>query len=216
MPRCLHCDTKFEKKHSWQQGKFRYCIETDECYDTFSDVRKEKQKEDNEKKRRKASVNKKKIHTDVYVTDNKATLQAEINHIARLIDKGCRCIDCERTIANPCWDGGHRKSRGSSGNIRYHLDNIFKQTRYCNSKSEGGKQAYDDGIKEMYGIEYFEFVDSLNLAYPVLKLHHSEYPDLIKEARAIVRELKKLDMEYPSKVRIELRKKYNKRLGIYK
>jgi len=213
--RCLHCNTKFEKKFKYQQGKWKYCLGTDDCIKEFNDKRKVWQQEQYDKKQRAEKKKKKTIHSAVYMTDNKATLQTEINHIARLIDNGCRCIDCERTIANPCWDGGHRKSRGSTPNLRYHLDNIFKQTRYCNSKSEGDKEAYNNGIKEMYGIDYYEFVDGLNLAYPTLKMIHSDYPPAIKEARAIVRELKKLDMTYPPNVRIQLRKQYNKRLGIY-
>ena len=209
MPRCKICKDKFIPKWS----SFEKTCLNPACI--LEHGRNTTAKEWN-KTKKQLKTKKKAIHTDVYLKDNKATLQTEINHIARLIDKGCRCIDCERTIAKPCWDGGHRNSRGSSPNIRFHLDNIFKQTRYCNSKSEGDKQAYNEGIKEMYGEVYYNFVDSLNLTYPVLKLHHSEYPSIIKEARAIVRELKKLDMSYTPKQRIRLRKSYNKRLAIYK
>jgi hypothetical protein len=213
--RCLHCKEKFEKRFKYQQGRFKYCLLTDECIKSFNDRRKKYDQEQYEKKKRADKKNKKIIHSSIYITDNKATLQAEINHIARLIDKGCRCVDCDKTEAKPCWDGGHRKSRGSTPNLRFHLDNIFKQTRYCNYKSEGDKEAYNNGIKEMYGIEYYEFVDGLNLLYPSLKMIHSDYPPAIKEARKIIRELKALDMTYPPNVRIQLRKEYNKRLGIY-
>jgi len=163
----------------------------------------------------KTSRNKKTNNPEVYSSDLKSTLQKEINHIARLIDNGGRCVDCKRTEANPCWDGGHFNSRGSEPKLRYNLHNIFKQTRYCNSKSEGNKMAYYNGLKDLYGLEYAEKVNNLPKSIDVLKLPNSDLPNKIKEARKIVRELKSLDMVYSPKVRIELRQKYNKRIGIY-
>ena len=171
----------------------------------------------NSKKKKKSEQrNKRTSHSHLFIKENKADLQNTINHIARLIDKGCKCIDCERTEAKPCWDGGHRESRGSNPTLRYNLHNIFKQTRYCNSKSEGNKVAYNDGLIEMYGNIYYKKVDALKLTYESLHLLHSEIPAFLKEARKVLRELKSLDLEYSPEVRIELREKYNKRIGIYK
>lgn len=214
--RCLYCKTKFERKHSWTMGKLKYCQETEECKDACSKAIAKKYAEAEEKKRRSNKRNKLTIHSETYTKENKSNLQDEINTIIRLIDKGIRCIDCHRTEAKPCWDAGHYRSVGSTSTLRYHLDNIFKQTRHCNSKSEGDKRAYDDGLKEMYGEEYFVHVEGLKREISILKLHHSEYPGFTKEARKIVRELKKADLTYPPKVRIRLRKEINKRLNIYK
>ncbi len=172
-------------------------------------------KANREKKAKSIQRNKRTTHSHLYIKENKADLQKTINHIARLIDKGIRCIDCERTEAKPCWDGGHRESRGSNPTLRYNLHNIFKQTRYCNSKSEGNKIAYNEGIIKMYGNIYFEKVNALKLTYTTINLLHSEIPPALKEARKILRELKKLDLEYTPEQRIKLRDEYNKRIGIY-
>lgn len=203
MPRCRNCREKFEQ----YEFNNKFCKKID-CQ-----VQKGLYLSNEAKKSQPKS--KLKAYPEVYSKELKEALQSAVNEIARLIDKDCRCIDCHRTEANPCWDGGHRVSRGSHSALRYHLDNIFKQTRYCNSKSEGNKEAYNQGLIDMYGQEYFEYVDSLRLTYKTLKLPNSELPEKVKEARKIVRELKKLDLVYTPKQRIRLRKQYNKRLGIY-
>lgn len=213
--RCIHCEEKFEKKYPNQIGRFKYCLKNDECIKAFNQVKKKYYEDQQEKKRKKESRFKKSLNPSIYHPELKKDLQNAINKISRLIDKGCRCIDCERTTPNPCWDGGHRVSIGDHPALRYHLDNIFKQDRYCNSISEGNKQFYNDGIKQMYGNEYYNYIDGLKRQYPTLKMPHSELPGKIKEARKIVKELQKIDLDYSPKTRIELRNKYNKRLGMY-
>lgn len=213
--RCLFCKDKFEKKYRWQMGRFKFCLSTEECKSAWSEAVVEKQKLDAEKKRRSNSRNKRTIHSAVYQTDNKKDLQVAINTIIRMIDKGVRCVDCTRT-ESLIWDAGHLQSVGSNSTLRYHLDNIFIQTRYCNSFSEGNKGSFKEGLTKMYGNVYLTHVEGLNQRYGLLKIHHSEYPEILKEARKIVRELKKADTEYPPKVRIRLRKEINKRLNIYK
>lgn len=213
--RCNFCKTKFERKYPWQMGKLKYCQETEECKTECSKAIANKLREQQEKKRKSDKVNKRKIHSNLFVTENKSTLQKEINHIVRLIDKDVSCIDCHRT-ESPIFDAGHYRSSGSNSTLRYHLDNIFRQTRHCNSFSEGNKGVFKEGIEQMYGITYLEHVEGLNQRYKLIKLHHSEYPDIITEARKVVRELKKVDMVYSATVRIRLRKEINLRLGIYK
>jgi hypothetical protein len=200
---CLNCKEKFVQKRNGQSVCSNICA--------FEYVKKQKKK-----KAKSFQRNKRKTHSHLYIKENKNDLQKSVNEIVRLIDKDCRCIDCERTQPKPCWDAGHRTSRGANPTLRYHLDNIFKQDRYCNSISEGNKEAYNNGVIDMYGQEYYDYINTLHLEYPALNLHHSEIPEALKEARKIARELKKLDLTYTPKQRIKLRKKYNKRLGIYK
>lgn len=176
---------------------------------------KNKNEKDADKKRKSEKRNKISLYPEIYHSELKSELQKSINMIARLIDEGDRCIDCERTKANPCWDGGHFRSRKDEPKLRWHLDNIFKQTRYCNHKSEGNKIAYLNGIKKMYGKKYADRVENLRLEIDVLKMPHAELPEKLKIARAIVRELKKADLMYPAKTRIKMRERLNERLGIY-
>lgn len=209
--KCRNCKIKHEPYNSLDN----WCKAID-CQTAKAMYLLGKKKKQDEKQSKSDKRNKRTIHSHLFIKENKSDLQNTINHIARLIDKGIRCIDCERTEANPCWDGGHRKSRGSTPSLRYNLHNIFKQTRYCNSKSEGNKSDYNEGLTKMYGNVYFEKVIALERTYATLNLFHSEIPPALKEARKILRELKKLDLEYSPKQRIRLREQYNKRIGIYK
>jgi len=209
--KCRSC----KKKHEAFNSLDNWCKNID-CQTSKAMFLLEKKKKQDEKQRKSEKRNKRTIHSHLFIKENKADLQNTINHIARLIDKGVRCIDCDRTEANPCWDGGHRESRGSNPSLRYNLHNIFKQTRYCNSKSEGNKVEYNEGLMKMYGNEYYKKVDALKLTYPTINILHNEIPEHLKEARKILRELKKLDLEYSPDQRIKLREEYNKRIGIYK
>lgn len=203
MRTCKICKTKFTPTYSKVQ---QVC--SVKC--SYEYTKKQK-----EKKARSEKKFKKMNNPNVYNKELKKVLQDEVNKIVRLIDKGTRCIDCHRLEA-PQWDAGHFRSRGDEPKLRYHLDNIFKQSCYCNDKSEGNKIAYLNGIDKMYGTLYANKVESLRKEIDTLKMPNSELPEKIKIARDIVRELRRADQTYPPKMRIKLREKFNKRLGIYK
>jgi uncharacterized Zn finger protein (UPF0148 family) len=152
-----------------------------------------------------------KTHSD-YVGE----LQDLINEIARLIDKGQHCISCQKSTGSQR-HGGHRWRTSTYPEIRFHLDNVASQCVYCNDKLSGNPDGYNEGLKIQYGNDYFVWVhDGLKQKYPVLKLTIPELISAKSKARKIIKELKKLDLIYPPKIRIELRKEYNQRLGIYK
>lgn len=141
-------------------------------------------------------------------------LQDEVNHIARLIDKDQSCISHNGIPKKP--NGGHYLSVGSHPALRFNLLNIWQQCYSCNGEKGGKPIQYEDTLVAMYGREVFDSIRyGLPQLYPYLKLHQSAYPELIKKAREIVRELKKEDMVYTKEERLELRHKYNKQLGIY-
>lgn len=200
---CKHCKTKFD------QVRFGQVACGIGCAVAYS-------KGLEQKKVNARARNKRKDYPNVYIKENKKDLQDTVQEIVRLIDKGASCIDCDRMIGKPCFDGGHYKSKGSNATISLNLHNIFKQTRGCNHQGQTSPEAFMVGIKKMYGNEYGDFVESLALLYPYLGLSSKQYPELTAEARKIARELKKLDLEYTPKQRMRLREKYNDRLGIYK
>jgi hypothetical protein len=201
--RCKHCKTKFVPKKFLQ----KYCLETDDCITAFLSHAKEvkaKQQRAKDKKTREG------LKT---LTDWQKDLEAEINKIARLIDKGSGCISCGGHTTPA---GGHYASVKANGSIRFNLDNIHLQDFNCNNWKSANIINYDLGLIERYGKEYWEYVKfELPQRYPILKLKLFEYKPIIAEARKIVRELEKLDLQYPPKIRLELRKKYNERLGMY-
>jgi len=201
--KCRNCLEKFEPKNSLQ------VVCGIKCSIVYNKTKKEKQAVKDwliEKKALKESLKTK--------SDYESDLQDEINHIARLIDKGSGCISCggQTTPA-----GGHYHSRGSNQTIRFHLDNIHLQDFNCNNWKSANLHHYDIGLIERYGKEYWDFVKfGIPKQFTFLKLAKNEFNDIIKNARQIVSELKKADLTYPPKVRLELRKKYNERLGVYK
>lgn len=168
------------------------------------------QKEQREWKAEKA-VLKDKLKT---LSDYAKDLQKEVNTIVRLIDKGTQCISTLKTL-NDKYDAGHFYSVGGNPALRFHLDNIHAQSVYANQYLSGDQINYLNGLNEVYGLEYKEYVISLKGRYTVLKLTIEDMKDKITISRGIVKWLKLQDRSYSDKKRIELRKEYNLKLGIY-
>lgn len=140
-------------------------------------------------------------------------LQVEVNTIVRLIDHGQPCIATGAITGKR--NAGHRASVGSNATIRFHLDNIHIQSEHSNKWKAGDSIRYDQGLERVYGKEYLEYVRSLSLVQPI-KLSIQDIESKIKIARSIVKHLKLEDKIYDANIRLELRKKFNNMLGIYK
>lgn len=141
-------------------------------------------------------------------------LQIEINTIARLIDKSTLCISSLKPL-NDKFDAGHRFSVGAFPSLRFHLLNIHAQSVNQNQYLSGNPDGYDHGLSCIYGDEYLNEVHALKEKYPVLKLTIPELIEAKSRAKKIVKALKALDLVYTPELRIEMRKKYNHKIGIY-
>lgn len=148
------------------------------------------------------------------LSDYAKELQKEINTIVRLIDKGSQCISTLKPLNNK-FDAGHFYSVGSNPALRFHLDNIHAQSVYANQYLSGDQINYINGLSEVYGADYKDYVLNLKSVYKVLKLSKDELKAKIIIAKEIVKELKLKDLNYFRSDRIFLREIYNKRLGIY-
>lgn len=140
-------------------------------------------------------------------------LQPLINKIARLIDYGQPCI-ARQNLMNE--NGGHYKTCGGNGNIRFNLHNIFGQSITSNKYRGGEPLLMREGLIRVYGKEYCDYVDSLNVLYPKLNASTEDIKEAILKARKVVRELESSLRIYSASERIELRTKYNKEIGLYK
>ena len=189
--------------------QFAQCVCSPKCAMIHSKNLKQ-QKEQREWKAEKA-VLKDKLKT---LSDYAKDLQKEVNTIVRLIDKGTQCISTLKTL-NDKYDAGHFYSVGGNPALRFHLDNIHAQSVYANQYLSGDQMNYLNGLREVYGLEYKEYVISLKGRYIVLKLTIEDMKDKITISRGIVKWLKLQDRSYSDKKRIELRKEYNLKLGIY-
>lgn len=147
--------------------------------------------------------------------DKKKELETEINTIVRLIDKGHPCMMCGNSKMkkiNAC----HYHSVGGNDTIRFNLHNIWAGCEPCNSFKGGNLNGYDLCLRSAFDVEYWEEVKfGLTREYKVLKLTKPEVNEKIKIAREIIKELKAKDKVYENYERIELRDKYNKKLGMY-
>lgn len=168
------------------------------------------QKEAKEWRVRKAHLKEQLKTLSEYAKD----LQKEVNTIVRLIDKGTQCISTLKTL-NDKYDAGHFYSVGGNPALRFHLDNIHAQSVYANQYLSGDQMNYLNGLSEVYGLEYKEYVVSLKGRYTVLKLTIEDMKDKITISRGIVKWLKLQDRSFTDYERIELRKEYNIKLGMY-
>jgi hypothetical protein len=146
----------------------------------------------------------------------KKILQAQVNLIVRLIDKGCNCISSGRPYKDTD-ECGHMSSRGSNPALQFNLFNMYSQSVADNNHLSGNL------------LEYREMLEKLNLydlyleqkrKYPTLKITKEEIKEAIQNAKSVILELKMLNQEEllprTTEKRVELRLKYQKRLNIYK
>lgn len=204
MPKCANCKTKFTPRFS----SFQKVCEDPKCILWLRE--KEKQKEFKDWKTK--TVEKHKTHSDF---ENE--LQPVINRISALIDKGMNCICCDAPITDlNKANAGHRFAVGGNNSLRFNLHNIAISCVRCNLHRNGNPDGYDEGLKRVYGEEYYQYVRwEMKLAYPSVKLSKEELSEAKVIAKQIVKELEKLDMTYGAEVRVRMRTEYNKRIGIY-
>ena len=211
MPRCDECRVKF-KATVFNQ---KFCKRNEDCLtaEAMYNLDQVKKKSEKEQKQRNDEF-KKRVGPEVYYKENKKTLQAEINKLARLIDNsfdyGCISCGIEKNVQ---YAGGHRFSVGSNETIRYNLHDIHKQcNKNCNKELSGNPDGYDNGLISRYGEEYKELVHGLGLKYPYIGLKTPDYPEKIKQVRAIIRQFD----TYQFKDAIKARELCNTLIGVYK
>lgn len=209
MPKCKICKSKFEPIRPLQPTCNEYDCKVAYAVKIANNKIKRNKQEEKRKWNAAKVLLKEKIKT---LSDYLKDLQTNINLIVRLIDKGCGCICTGST--NGKANAGHYRSVQSHPSIRFHLDNIHLQSEHSNTYRSGDTLRYQAGLKKVYGEDYFEYVNSLSLFQPI-QLGKEELKEKIAIAKEIIKELKAKDLTYDVKERIELRKKYNEKLGIY-
>jgi hypothetical protein len=78
----------------------------------------------------------------------KKKVQREVNAYVRLRDTNDPCISCQKFVMMANVDAGHYISQGSSGALRYNLDNIHKQCVACNRYNHGALVDYGIHLRE--------------------------------------------------------------------
>lgn len=208
MKKCKVCKEGFTPQYS----SIEPVCKNYDCRVAFALKTAEKQKLTKEKKvRQEKSALREKLKG---IPELKKELEKEINKICCEIDKFAGCISCN---GNTTPQAGHYHTVQSNGAIRFNLDNLHMQDYNCNCAKGGNIHQYDLGLIERYGKDYWEYVKfDLVQKFPLLKMAVFEYQEKISKARSIVKWLKLQDKRYTDLERLELRKKYNKELEIYK
>ena len=201
--KCLVCKEKFTPQSNTQICCSGFCA--------YEYVKKQKTKEADKKWNAEKKVLKESLKNK---SDYEKDLQKEINTIVRLIDKGSFCHSTKKPL-NDKFDAGHFYSVGSNNSIRFNLFNIYAQSVYANQYLSGDQINFLNVLNDVYGIEHKEYVLSLKGLYTYVKLTIEDLKEKIIISRQIVNELKKVDLIYPNKMRLQLRKVYNDRIGIY-
>lgn len=180
------------------------------------EIHKEDRKvQQNEDKTRKAAF--KVMKARVNAPKNKATLQNEINKLARKIDNhfDYKCICCDGSYGKQI-DGCHLKSRGSNPSISFNLHNIHAGRSDCNQYSNTHISGFKEGLVARYSQEYLDMVwNDLALEYPVLKLNHIEIAEALAKVRKLIRDFDKHTQGNDLDGSI-MRAYFNNLIGIYK
>lgn len=147
------------------------------------------------------------------LSDFKADLQTEINLIVRLIDKGHNCI-CNPNKRMKLITAGHYIGVGANETLRFNLLNIYGQDFDSNGAKGGEPLQFKQGLIDLFGIEVFEQIEALK-SIKSINLNINDLKDKISIARSIVKWLKLQERKFTTSERLELRIKFNERLGIY-
>ena len=166
MPRCIKCKDSFEKKYPNQIGKFRYCLNKDECIKEFWEkVRDNRIKKDTKERKEKLET----------VQDLMKKAQKVFNTWIRKRDAGLNCISCNK----PCKkeNAGHYFSSGGHKNVTFNEDNVHLQCEYCNTFLHGNLLEYQIGIEKRIGGE--RLLELHEQAHKTRKYTREEIKDII-------------------------------------
>lgn len=145
-------------------------------------------------------------------------LQRKINLLCRLIDKGHPCISNDRQYKSHLWDAGHFFPVGSHGWLRFNLLNIWKQNKFDNNDGKGNIVGYRSNLIRLYGKDFINELDALEWQYQDIKLMKHEIEAKISIVKELIKELNKAletKEKFTTIERLEMRRLFNKIIGIY-
>ncbi len=203
MKKCAVCKEKFTPKYSSLQ---KVCINP-KCILEWCRIEGERKADEKWKKKKEQLRTETKSRSE-YEKD----LQIVINELVREIDRGYPCIATGSHHGKK--NSGHYYSVGSNPTLRFHLENIWIQSEHSNNWKAGDTVRYRAGIISTFGQDYMDYMDSLQQTKPI-KLSIEEIKEKIVIVRRIIKELKRTENKFTNEQRVQLRKDYNKEIGIY-
>lgn len=177
MPRCKHCNNKFEQ----------YAFNNKFCKDIDCQVQKSLFLVDKMRKQKIKDINKdvkerkEKLKT---TSDYLKEVQVIFNKWIRLRDAGDVCISCQKTAKKE--NAGHYRSVGSCPNLRFEPLNVHLQCEYCNTYQHGNLIPYRQNLIKKIGISSVEWLESHHEPKHYSK---SDLMELKKKYRKLIKEL---------------------------
>lgn len=187
--KCKVCPAYYEKQNSLQQ----WCSPS--CGFKYSQ-KMLKKKEDEERKRVKRDLSKRK---ELIKGKGQLTKEAqrEFNRWIVQRDWFDKCICCGRDntkeyIGSTAWNAGHYLSVGAYPEKRFNPDNVHKQLAYCNKYLQGDGGSYRENLIRKIGLKR---VLKLESPEPPKKYTHDELREIRDYYRKEANILKKQNME---------------------
>lgn len=98
-----------------------------------------------------------KVKKEPRLSDYKKVVQRKVNAYVRLRDEGRPCLACKKPVQVA--HASHYVAQGSSGALRYNLDNIHVTCNSCNVWKRGNLIEYRIGLCEKIGEERVKWLE---------------------------------------------------------
>lgn len=180
MPKCKHCNTKFEAKFFLQ----KFCMSTDECRSAAAKFAIEYSKKIQIAKDNREWQREKKVRKEALLSHSEwlNLFQKVFNTYIRTRDKNSRCISCG--TSNGQMHCGHYRAVSVAPQLRFNEDNCAKQCARCNTYLSGNLINYRIALIEKIGLERVEKLENdnsnLKISIPEIKEKIKEYKEKIK------------------------------------
>lgn len=141
-------------------------------------------------------------------------LQAQINKLIRYIDKGQPCISNRSPWEDGLMDAGHYYPRSSHYVLRFHLLNIWAQSKYDNRWQEGNKQGARQSFIDLFGYSIADEIEALPQKHTEARWTAPQLREAYKVCLQLQKEAKMLPV-LSQEARVKARRKYMERLALY-
>lgn len=141
-------------------------------------------------------------------------LQVKINELIRYIDKGHNCISNRSPWKDGLMDAGHYYPRSSHYVLRFHLLNIWAQSKLDNKWREGNRQGARQSFIDLFGYVVADEIEALPQKHTEARWTAPQLREAYKVCLQLQKEAKMLPV-LSQEARVEVRRKYNERLGLY-
>jgi len=172
--------------------------------------KKNKAVSDREERKKKKEMRIEMMSTSEYWSN---IFQPKFNELIRIIDKGSGCIATRRTTGQ--MQAGHYIHAGANKTLSINAHNVFLQSMESNHFQSGDVLKYQDGLRLVFGDNYFNFIESLKRC-PALHLTKIELMESHEVVMRLRKEYKDEKYEFLSPLeRIEMRNDINSKIGLY-